>query len=417
MSIRKRLFLAVLALLIVAALVVGVLAQQVEVAVGGGARLDAPPYGVPGPHEVGTRDLVVDGETSLNMTVWYPALKRGDDEEVTRYPYEIKVVPPLGAAAIAAYAGRAIGHAPYDLSSAPYPLVILSPGFAIGSTTYAWLAEHLASHGFVVISSEHDEHLFTALSELWQSAITRPQGILALLAYVDEQVRTGGAFEGLIDPELVAVIGHSYGGYTALAAGGARLDTAGFAARCDAASGAEDPNVWLCDALLPNVAAMAKLAGLNAPPEGLWPAWGDPRVDAIVPLAGDAYLFDEAGLAEITVPVMAIGGTLDDDTPYMWGTHPTYEFASSSKKVRIALNGAEHMIFTGPCEAIRRFMQIVPNQFCSDSVWDRNRAHDLVNHFTAAFLLAELKQDPDAAGVLMPDAVAFPDLTYDAQGY
>lgn len=43
-----------------------------------------------------------------------------------------------------------------------------------------------------------------------------------------------------------------------------------------------------------------------------------------------------------------------------------------------------------------------------------DRAHDLVNHFTAAFLLSVLIGDTDAAAVLAPDAVAFPGITYTA---
>jgi predicted dienelactone hydrolase len=125
----------------------------------------------------------------------------------------------------------------------------------------------------------------------------------------------------------------------------------------------------------------------------------------------------QAGLAEITVPVRAIGGTLDSDAPYLWGTYPTYEYVSSAAKVRIALADAEHMIFTGPCEAIPLLLRFVAGEFCSDRVWDRVRAHDLINHFTTAFLLAELKHDPDAAAALAPGAVDFPNAAYEAQGY
>jgi hypothetical protein len=55
--------------------------------------------------------------------------------------------------------------------------------------------------------------------------------------------------------------------------------------------------------------------------------------------------------------------------------------------------------------------------FCSDSVWDMDRAHDLINHFTTAFLLATLKDDAEAAAALAPDAVSFPGITYEAQGF
>jgi predicted dienelactone hydrolase len=265
----------------------------------------------------------------------------------------------------------------------------------------------------VVIAPEHQEQLDAELNGLWQATITRPQDILTVLAYVDQQVGSGRTLEGLINADTVAVIGHSYGGYTALVAGGAQIDTDGFEAQCETAYEANDPNVWLCDELFPHMADMADMAGLDSVPEGLWQqAWSDPRVDAIVPLAGDALFFGQDGLAEITVPVMAIGGTLDSDAPYMWGTYPTYEYVSSPTKVRIALIDAEHMIFTGPCEAIPLLLRFVSKEFCSDPGWDRNYAHNLINHFTTAFLLDTLKGDQAAHEALLPDAVQFPGIEY-----
>jgi predicted dienelactone hydrolase len=168
---------------------------------------------------------------------------------------------------------------------------------------------------------------------------------------------------------------------------------------------------------VPHEADIAALAGLDPHPPDLWPAWADPRVDAIVPMAGDAYLFNQAGLAPIDVPVMAMGGTQDSGTPFAWGAQPTYEWASSSKKVRIGFQGAEHMVFAGVCQSASRLANLAIAQMCSDPVWDKKRAHDLVGHFATAFLLAELKQDQAAAAALSPDVVDFPGVDYRAQGY
>jgi predicted dienelactone hydrolase len=381
-----------------------------------GLQLVGAPYSARGPYQVGTRKLVIDGERLLAGTLWYPASPPGGgDETRLTYAYELKLFAPLGTLAIATHEGEATRNAPYDPSAAPYPLVVLSPGYAIGSTSYAWLAEHLASYGLIVVSPEHEEELNPG--RIWRSTITRPQDVRRLLAYVDNQVAPGGAFEGLVDRTRLAVIGHSYGGYTALAAAGARLDTNAFEARCRAEYAADGANTWLCDALVPHLAEMAELAGLDDAPAALWPAWAAPGVDAIVSMAGDAYLFDERGLAEITVPVMAIGGTSDTDTPFTWGTQPTYEFASSARKAEIALRDAGHMIFTGPCDRMRRIMKILPGGFCSDRGWDRHRAQALIRHFTTAFLLAELKADDAAATALAPNNTNFADLSYKAEGY
>jgi predicted dienelactone hydrolase len=406
----------VLILVVISVLFMGARAKRDEEINNISSLPDGAKYAVSGPHSVGIRDLVIEGETPLDITMWYPALNNGNLEEKIKYPYDIKIGAPFGDVSIASSQGGAIREAPFDLFGSPHPLVLLSPGFSIGASSYAWLAEHLASYGFVVVSPEHHETLDPG-NELWQAAITRPQDILAVFAYLDEQVDPEDSLEGLIDTELAAVIGHSYGGYTSLAAAGAQIDTDAFQSQCESVSGTDEPGAWLCEQLTPHMADMASLADLNSIPDGLWPAWADPRVDAIVPMAGDAFFFGQEGLAEISVPVMAIGGTNDNDSPYMWGTYPTYEYISSPRKIRVALEGAEHMIFTGPCENIPFYLKFFSGEFCSDSSWDRSYAHSLAKHFTTAFLLSELKQDPAASDALEPASVKFPDVAYDAQGY
>jgi predicted dienelactone hydrolase len=381
-----------------------------------GARSDAPAYGVRGAYAVGARDLVIEGETALDITVWYPALNPDHLAETITYPFVIKWEGfPEGAASTVK--GHALADAAFDLSAAPYPLVILSPGFSAGRTLYAWLAEHLASHGFVVIAPEHHEMYTQALDWFWRATIARPQDILTVFGYVDAQTASGGVWEGVIDPQTAAVIGHSYGGYTALAAAGAPINMDSMAALCEGAMEAADPATWLCGLTLPYVAEMAALAGLDAVPVGDWPVWADPRVDAIVPLAGDAYLFDPAGLAAIDIPVMAIGGTLDTGTPYHWGTLRTYEHVSSERKAQVGFENAEHMIFASTCDVMPFYTEIGFDSGCMDQVWDMARAHDLINHFTTAFLLAELKGDADAAAALSPNVAAFPGIMYVARGF
>ena len=416
MHSRKKTVSLVLILAVLAVLFMGARGKQKGAVQSAGLPSDALPYAVRGPYSVGIRELVIGSDTLLQLTLWYPGLNEDHSEEEITYRYQIKMSDPIGAITFATFAGKATRDAPYDLSMAPYPLVILSPGFSISSSAYAWLAEHLASYGFVVLAPEHREHLDPE-NQLWRAAITRPQDILTVLSFVDEQVEPGDSLAGLLDKEHVAVIGHSYGGYTSLAAAEARFDTEGFKSHCQEAQEANQPGAWLCEQLVPHMTDMASLAGLDSVPTDLWPAWANGRVDAIVSMAGDAFFFGQAGLAEITVPVMAIGGTSDSDSPYLWGTYPTYEYVSSPRKVRIALTDAEHMIFTAPCESITWFLKFFSGEFCSDAGWNRYYAHTLVKHFATAFLLAELQRDRDAAAALTPEAIHFPDVTYDAQGY
>ena len=216
---------------------------------------------------------------------------------------------------------------------------------------------------------------------------------------------------GLIDMQNVGVIGHSSGGYTALAMAGAQFDFAAYKTRCAQLS-EDDANTVDCALFVPNEARLATYAGLDPTPAGLWPSFGDPRVKAIIPLAGDSYLFDSAGLSKIVIPMLAMGGT--SDVKYEWGTKPAYEYAASAQKALVTFTGADHMIFRTPCE---NQPAITPEHpvyiwFCFDPVWDKERALDLVNHFATAFLLDTLKGDEAAHAALLPDAVNFPGIEY-----
>ena len=372
------------------------------------------PFADAGAHPVGVRSLGID-IAPIPLTVWYPALEPPARDSSLTYAYAINMLGADSTTAIATYGGEAEPGAVYDLEDGPFPLVVLSHGFAITASSYGWLAEHLASHGMVVVAPHHHESLDPGV--LWQSTYERPQDVKTVLSFVDEGVRSGGELEGLIDSDRVAVVGHSYGGYTALAAGGARLDTGAFNAACDSAYATDDPLVFLCDALGPRLVDIAGAAGVGPVPAGLWPSWSTPEVDAVVSMAGDAAMFGEPGLAEITVPVLAIGGTADTDSPFQWGTQLTYDNVSSESKIEVGLEGAAHLIFAGPCTAVRRILSLVSLGFCSDPAWDRIEAHDLVKHYVTAFLMAELDDDQAGTTALSPSLHQRSDVHYRAEGY
>ena len=128
-------------------------------------------------------------------------------------------------------------------------------------------------------------------------------------------------------------------------------------------------------------------------------------------------MFGEQGQSEITLPILAIGGTLDTGTLYDWGVRFTYDNVSSAQKILISLEDAGHFVSSTSCADAPSIAEMGLFFFCSDPVWDMNRAHDLLNHFTTAFLLDELKGDADAAAVLTPDAVDFPGVRYEAEGF
>jgi len=315
---------------------------------------EAPPppltYAAPGTHAVGYRSFTTIGaqEQPLTLRAWYPA-RRPDAERSETITYtatnkfDEQITPGEKITAL----GTAFADGQPDESGGPYPLVVFSHGFALSPIVYSALVEQYASQGYVVIAPEHNESFDGSLTGFWEELIDRPVDIRRTIDEAALLTETGAPLAGLIDMDKIAVVGHSYGGYTALAAGGARFDFVAYKTRC-AALTADDPLNFFC-APTPNESDMAMRAGLDEVPTGLWPSFGDPRVKAVISMAGDSYLFDQRGLEELEIPVMAMGGTIDEGTPYTWGAKPTYDYASSEYKSLVTFPGAGHFLYVDPC--------------------------------------------------------------------
>ncbi|MEZ4865557.1 MAG: alpha/beta fold hydrolase [Caldilineaceae bacterium] len=377
------------------------------------SRPNRPTYAARGPFGVGFQILINEAESGngLEIQSWYPALVPASAEETIDYAVTLKDSTWQPTTQPIAH-GHALRNAAIDASRGPYPLVVLSHGFMLSPAWYHTLAEHFASYGFIVLAPDHPEEFDPTFDEMWKTLIDRPAAVTATLDYAEALAAPGGAMAGLINMANVAVVGHSYGGYTALAAAGAQYDMAAYKARC-ATLEVDDPLTFFCLPIVPNETAMAERAGLAAVPDGLWPSFGDPRVTAIIPMAGDSYLFDEAGLAQVTVPLMAIAGSADTGTPLDWGAKPAYDHAASTQKSLVVLEGGEHMLFTTPCEN-QPWLSEHPyyEYFCFDPTWEKAQALDLIHHLSTAFLLDTLKGDPDAHAALLPAVVQFPGVAY-----
>jgi predicted dienelactone hydrolase len=384
-----------------------------------GLRPDAPPYALHGPYWVGTLGLshtLPDGRQTP-VQVWYPALNPNGAEESISYVIAPDIAPDLVSF------GHAIEQATPDADHGPYPLVVFAHGYNDIRLASTYLAEHLASWGFVVIAIDYADNWFTQDQPglLLAGLYTRPKEISSQLDFAAELSAPGGQLEGMIDPELIAIVGHSWGGTNALTLAGGQLDLEWYSRLvaehpeiCIAP--AEAGNLDLCGDILDHQQELAELAGLENTPEGLWPSWNDPRVDAIVGLAPDGALFGAQGLQGVKVPVMLSVGTADRYVNPDAAVVQTYRDLASVEKSLVVLEGADHHVYADNCTA----KPVLAENFfwaCSDPVWDMDRAHDLINHFTTAFLLATLKGNTEAAAALTPDAVSFPGITYETTGF
>ena len=374
-----------------------------------GLRPDAPPYAIHGPYGVGARNFsIASGDSTVDITVWYPALNPTNAKEEITYQISEK----LGDVASQPITGRALAEASPDVAQGPYPLVIFSPGLAGWRQANSYLLEHLASYGLVAIAADPRGETF---EEFWQGAATRPLDLRTVIAYAEQLTAANGQLAGLIDMTRIAMVGHSSGGWAALIGGGAQMDFGWCAANPDLVAENDLSN---CTQFVPHAAAIAESLGLTTTPTALWPPMNDPRVVAVVALApdGDIWGADYEGVAALQVPTLLMVGTADTVNPPERCAYPIYEHLGSPQKSLIKFANGWHMIFFNQCKDTP-WLATDSFAFCSDAVWDMDRAHDLINHFATAFLLAELKGDTDAAKALAPENVIFPGIQYETTAF
>lgn len=362
-------------------------------------RPDAPPFAQRGEYTVGTfDDVIADDERPLNITIWYPA--QNPDNAAENVTYQEGLFQAQG---------RAIRDAEPDLSAAPYPLVVFSHGNGALRFQSLYFTEHLASHGFVVIALDHptntvfDAAVGDTLSEnIAPNYVYRPTDVVRVIDYAASRE------DNLVDAERTAVAGHSFGGYTALAASGLKLNFDQLVTQCAAPV---EPFSDVCF-LLNDEARIAQAAGFDTPPDGAWSPASDPRIKAVVALAPwNGSILDMDSLALSETPTLIMAGTADDITPPIRDAQHIYDrLFSATPKALVSFQNAGHYIFVDSCSDL--FIQFGFFDSCSDSVWDVARTNDLTNHFATAFLRAVLYDDAEAAAVLQPQAVNFVGITY-----
>lgn len=340
-------------------------------------------YAAPGVHGVGFTVLEAD---DLTVKAWYPTDDTGEasidySAQVRLFGPDSPEMPFFGAA-----------HADAEPAEGRHPLVVLSHGFGMSPEWYHPLAEHLASRGFVVLGPEHVEYDWA--TDVLAVTVSRPTEVSATIDFA-----AAGALDGTIDTERIAVVGHSYGGTTALSVGGARIHTGWLTETCAGEVGPFE-DAFFCQPFLGQQDVLAAAAGLDDVPGGLWPSFADDRVDAVLAMAPDAGMFGDIGLAELAVPTMVLGGTGDTAAPWSWGGGLVFEHASSPTLTRATFEGAEHFIVTTTCDRMPWTAELPEDyrsMFCSDPAWDKPTALELTNGLATAFL-ADVLLDERRAG-------------------
>jgi len=291
-----------------------------------------------------------DGPRPMLSMIWFPT-DSGAEEE----PWLIgnRLFPIFEA-------GWSVPDAALSARNQQYPLIVLSHGTGGAVAQLSWLAETLASGGYIVAAVNH--HGNTAIDEktphgffLWWERATDLERLIDHL--VEDDV-----FGSRIDRKRIGAAGFSLGGYTVLELAGARTDLEQVERYC--AGREEDPNCTLPPEAPFSMEDLARHIETDPRFRASMAVHGesyrDPRVRSVVAIApGTGMSQTEESLQNISIPTLIIVGERDTTTPPASNANRVAGFIPDSRLD--VLPGVGHYTFMAECGIAGR---IVTSSVC-----------------------------------------------------
>ncbi len=263
----------------------------------------------------------VDGDRHLALNVFYPARDNGSGEPFTM-PFFVNLNLRLDADA--------------DFGGRKRPLIMFSHGRGSNGLQYAWFAQYLASHGYIVAALNHyrantwDSNIAYLANKLWQRPVDIRLAITFLLG--------GKSWGAAIDPERIGIAGHSQGGFTSLWVGGAKVNAEKFLR-----FQTRWRNNRMVSEHLRSEMPLDPTPALDVRDERVKAAF------AMAPGIVQAFGMDEAGLKAMPVPAYITVGARDTQTP----PGPNAEFAAKhipNAELAVIPGLVDHEIFVNECD-------------------------------------------------------------------
>jgi predicted dienelactone hydrolase len=232
---------------------------------------------------------------------------------------------------------------PTAQSQTPRSVVVISHGFNSDRDTYAYLAEHLASHGYVVVVPEHSG----SNSDQLQALLTgRASDIIESTEFIDRPLDVSFALDelkgrsqnnpdiGPLDLENVGMFGHSFGGYTALVLGGGSINFKQLYQDC----------ANLKTTL--NLSLLLQCQARELIPQNY--ELGDARIKSILAVnpIGSSLLGPDL-YGKINVPVMLVSGGSDTVAPALSEQIGPFDWLNIPDKYLMLMVGGDHFSTIG----------------------------------------------------------------------
>lgn len=324
-----------------------------------------------GPFEVGFREIRITYKAAASMEdrelvlrVWYPA-QSGSGAPAAEY----------SVAGISLPAEHALDAPPVTDEEA-LPFVVHSHGNAGESLLTYPYGELMASHGWVLVAPNHTGN--TAIDFLGmpdpftRSALDRPNDITAVIDAFESGL-SGDELEGKADTSSVFLFGHSFGGYTTFAVGGADVDFDEIESDCTDMMSAS------CDVIAdPDVEAAYRAGFLDERIVAL-----APQAPAIGPIAEDAF-------GDLEIPTMLMSGLLDQTTTHEENAEPAWMGLDHPDDLWVEMPKGAHFSFITIChdltqEQLDFFRPDAGEDGCGPEFIDTEEAVPVLSAYVLAF--------------------------------
>jgi predicted dienelactone hydrolase len=329
----------------------------------------APPWNV-GYRTIAVQDALT-GE-SFPVALWYPT---------PAPPAPLFVAGSLSLCRLPAILCRWIAFEMRVAQNAPvaagaFGLIVVSHGAGGMALLHRDLAMALVSQGYVVAAPTHPRGKGNDISGVgvW---VGRPKQVSRVIDTVLGDATLGPH----IGPERIGVVGHSNGGYTALAVAGAQPSRSAEAAHCR--EHPDDTNFCGFGGTAAREAAREVSADL--------PELRDARVRSIVLMAPNAAPFTDDALAKLTVPVLVYAAEKDDLTRVRYHAEP---LARALPQVECVLvKGAGHFSFVASFPAA---LKILAGAAARDpDGFDRDALHEVMDREIVGYFNRTLRPGGD----------------------
>ena len=193
---------------------------------------------------------------------------------------------------------------PQDREYAPYPLLVYSHGFSSSRREAAYLNQHLASLGYVVVAADYPlTNMRAPGGPQVKDVVNQPADVSFLIdSLLQLSADTGHLLHEQVDPERIGALGLSLGGLT------------------------------------------TTLAVFH-------PELRDSRIKAAVSIAGPTFVFTPAFYRHHELPFLMLAGDIDALVPYGANAAPVPERVPGGELV--ALRAGSHTGFAGPAAVMR----------------------------------------------------------------